>query len=349
MLNNIIITDNTEKTTDAFLSAQRATVSLLVTDDNVERCCLPHIPCLCDMPRVVIPSGEKHKSIESAERIWTALETVRAHRNSLVINLGGGLISDLGGFAASCFKRGIHFINIATTLLAGVDASAGGKTGVNFGGLKNQIGVFSWPEATIIGTDLLHSLPHNEILSGYGEMIKTAFIADAGLLEELTDVAASGIEATSVSRYIGQCATIKSRIVDEDPKECGRRKILNFGHTAGHALESLMIRRGTPLPHGICVAYGIMPALILSHIKFGLPADILSSYARLVRETMPLLTFSCDDYPALIELMHSDKKNNDEKIRFTLLKGVADPIVSQFAEEEEIRTSFDIARDYLGI
>lgn len=349
MKNNTVITDNTDRTTAEYLRSIDTEGALIVTDANVERLCLPRIACLRDIPRVTITPGEEHKTLASAEQIWEALERVQARRNSLLINVGGGLITDLGGFAASCYKRGIRFLNISTTLLADVDASSGGKTGVNFGGLKNQIGVFSWPEATIIGTDMLDTLPQAEVLSGYGEMLKTGYIADASLVESLEAVAVAGVTVERLRSLIGRCTEIKRSVVEADPKESGLRKILNFGHTAGHAFESLLIKRGTPLPHGICVVYGMMTALILSHIRLGLPSEILSRHARLLRATMPAIAFTCDDYPALLGFMHSDKKNDDTSVRFTLLRNIADPVTAQSIDDEKIRTSLDITRDYLGI
>ena len=221
--------------------------------------------------KVILSPGEDHKNIESAILIWKALEEAGATRHSLVVNIGGGLVTDIGGFAAATYKRGIRFVNIPTTLLGAVDAATGGKTGINFNGLKNEIGAFHLPSEVIISALPLATLSHREIVSGYAEMLKTGLIADEGLYRSLLDVDAVIADGTRLEGAMKRCVEIKEDVVRQDPTEKGLRKILNFGHTAGHAFESLAIERHKPLAHGEAVAHGMLVELILSHMLKGFP------------------------------------------------------------------------------
>ena len=272
----------------------------------------------------------------------------RATRHSCLINLGGGMVTDLGGFAASAFKRGIDFINIPTTLLSMVDASVGGKTGINFGGLKNEIGVFNESKFVILATQFLRTLDRENILSGYAEMLKHGLISDEKMWAELlrfmeddnwTD------RLSELSRLLADSVKVKERIVEEDPRERGIRKALNVGHTVGHAFESFSMNSQSPILHGYAVAYGIITELYLSVIKCGFPQDKFRQTVSFIRKHYGQLPITCDDYPTLLELMTHDKKNTSGKINFTLLGGIGDIRINQTATEEEIKEALDFYRE----
>ena len=255
------------------------------------------------------------------------------------------MVTDLGGFAASTFKRGIAFINIPTTLLAMVDASVGGKTGFNFGGLKNEIGVFNNARSVIIDTTFLQTLDQENILSGYAEMLKHGLIDcldhwSALLNYPIIPSSSSTLIAPLVSRSIA----VKQRIVLEDPTEKGLRKALNLGHTAGHAFESIALER-QPILHGYAVAYGLVVELYLSVIKCGFPTDKMRQTVRFIREHYGQMPVTCNDYPHLLELMHHDKKNLGTAINFTLLGDVGDIHINQTATEAEITEALDFYRE----
>jgi 3-dehydroquinate synthase len=267
-----------------------------------------------------------------------------ATRHSLMINLGGGMVTDLGGFAASTFKRGIHYINIPTTLLSMVDASVGGKTGINFGGLKNEIGVFNNADCVILDTTFLQTLDQENILSGYAEMLKHALISDENMWTEHILYSPLTSNLSPLTSMIAQSVAVKQRIVTEDPTEKGLRKALNLGHTAGHAFESLALER-TPILHGYAVAYGLVVELYLSCVKTGFPTDKMRQTVQFIKEHYGKMTVTCDDYPHLLELMHHDKKNEGSAINFTLLANIGDLRINQTATEEEIKEALDFYRE----
>lgn len=322
----------------------------ILTETNVLQAARMFEPPMVDEGEwsiIVVPSGEQHKNLETLSYIWTQL--AGASRKSLLCCFGGGMISDIGGFAASTFKRGIRHINIPTSLLAVCDASIGGKTGIDFNGAKNEIGAFAMPEAVIISPAPLTTLPKNEILSGLGEMIKTALIADKDLyVQLLSDENITG-NLKALYEAAAKCASIKCRIVAQDPNERNLRKVLNFGHTAGHALESLMLKRQIPVSHGVAVAHGILIALILSHTHNNLPSELIYSYAEnFLRPLYHPLPFTCEDYPELLRLMSRDKKNiAGADPMFVLLSDIGKPVTDIPIPPEEITTALDITRDLL--
>ena len=262
-----------------------------------------------------------------------------------MVNLGGGMVTDLGGFAASTFKRGIQFINIPTTLLAMVDASVGGKTGVNFGGLKNEIGVFQNADSVILDTIFLRTLDEENLLSGYAEMLKHSLISDAKMWAEHLNYTPLTTNSSPLTSMLAQSVAVKQRIVTEDPTEKGLRKALNLGHTAGHAFESLALER-KPVLHGYAVAWGLVVELYLSVVKCGFPTEQLHQTARFIKEHYGRMAISCDDYPRLLELMHHDKKNEGSAINFTLLGGIGDIRINQTASEDDIKEALDFYREY---
>ena len=215
--------------------------TFILVDETTEQLCLPLVAgfdCVRDAQIITIGATDQNKTLDSLSHVWTELQRGGATRHSLMINLGGGMVTDLGGFAASTFKRGLNYINIPTTLLAMVDASVGGKTGINFGGLKNEIGVFSCAKSVILDTTFLKTMDHENICSGYAEMLKHGLIANEEMLAELLNFDLDVIDYYQLSRMLADSVQVKERIVDEDPTEQGIRKALNLGHTIGHAFES---------------------------------------------------------------------------------------------------------------
>lgn len=326
---------------------------VVVTDQNVDNLVFPLLKdskVLKNSPNVVIEPGEDHKNLASVEKIWGELEKSGATRNSLVVNVGGGLITDLGGFSAATFKRGIRYINFPTTLLGAVDAATGGKTGINFKGLKNEIGAFHQPEEVIISSLPLQTLPQRDLMSGYAEMIKTALIADKNLYLEIFDVAKVRDDLSLLEKAMLQCVKIKEDVVAKDPKEKGLRKILNFGHTAGHAFESLSFETGTDLTHGEAVAHGMLVELILSHLVLGFDSKEVYLYANeILKPYYPKSGVACKNLTRILELMTHDKKNrNNSKVNFTLLKEVGVPEINQEPPVSEIQAALDIYCDIMN-
>lgn len=327
-----------------------------ITDVNTYKCCLPVLreqSNAVNTGRVIqINAGETNKDLHNLENVWKALQDAGATRNSVVVNLGGGVVSDLGSFAASTFKRGMRIINVPTTLLGAVDASIGGKNGINFNGAKNVIGTFTEPEATIISTDFLVTLPQQELLSGYAEMLKHALLESKEELAKLLNysVVYPIFDPDRLLSLIETTVHVKTRVVDSDFKENGMRKSLNLGHTVGHAFESLAFKRQSPIAHGFAVAQGLVVALILSHLRLGFPSDVLHNFAAYIRENYHAYDIECDDYPALLNYMHMDKKNTDTtNLNFTLLSDIGDVRIDQTVTDEEVKNALDIYRDLMGI
>ncbi len=345
----IISTDLTEDLKAAVGSCAHDRTFIL-TDNVTHDLCLPLLDgcgCLSGAHVITIPSGDTNKNLDSASLAWQQLQAKGATRHSLMINLGGGMVTDLGGFAASCFKRGIKFINIPTTLLAMVDASVGGKTGVNFGGLKNEIGVFNDSECVILSTDFLRTLDAANLRSGYAEMLKHGLISDTEMWAELVNFDLDSPDYALLSRMLADSVKVKERIVAADPHEHGIRKALNVGHTAGHALESWSMRHGCPVLHGYAVAFGIIVELYLSAAKTGFPADKMRQTVRFIRSNYGTLGITCNDYDELLELMTHDKKNTAGVINFTLLHGIGGIELDQTASKEEICEALDFFRETL--
>ena len=321
----------------------------VLCDETTESLCLPVISdfeCMRGAQLITIPATDTHKTLESLSHVWSELQRMGATRHSLMVNLGGGMVTDLGGFAASTFKRGIPYINIPTTLLSMVDASVGGKTGINFGGLKNEIGVFNNARSVILDTTFLRTMDHENICSGYAEMLKHGLINNEKMWAELLnfslELSVENLEA--LGTMVAESVAVKQRIVTEDPTEQGIRKALNLGHTAGHAFESLALER-KPVLHGYAVAWGLIVELYLCCVKTNFPQDKMHQTVAFIKENYGRMAITCDDYPHLIELMHHDKKNQDNSINFTLLGGIGDIRINQTATEEEIKDALDFYRE----
>ena len=348
MKQKVVISGNLERDLVSAISECEHDRIFVLTDETTQQLCWPKIKnfkALKDCTPIIIKATDTHKNLDTLAEVWQALSNGGATRHSLMINLGGGMVTDLGGFAASTFKRGIDFINIPTTLLAMVDASVGGKTGINFGGLKNEIGVFSDSRFVIINTQFLDTLDHDNICSGYAEMLKHGLISDEHTWAELVTFDLDTPDLSQLQRMVAESIKVKERIVEADPHEHGIRKALNLGHTMGHAFESFAMRRGTPILHGYAVAYGLISELYMSARKTAFPTDRMHQTVRFIRENYGTLNLTCDDYPTLIELMHHDKKNTSGIINFTLLGNVGDIRINQTANEEEIKEALDFFRE----
>ena len=382
----VVMSQNLEEVLTAAVADCEKDRLFILTDETTKALCLPVIKrydCLKGAQVITIGATDTHKTLDSLAHVWEALGEGGATRHSLLINLGGGMVTDLGGFAASTFKRGINYINIPTTLLAMVDASVGGKTGINFRGLKNEIGVFNNAATVILDTQFLKTLDAENILSGYAEMLKHGLIDSESHWGELVsfDFERNSEERIGNSeerivnseerignseerivnseerignsenswwmelqRMVEKSVAVKQRIVTEDPTEQGIRKALNLGHTAGHAFESFALKH-QPILHGYAVAYGLVCELYLSCIKTGFPTDKMHQTVNFIHEHYGKMSITCDDYPQLMELMTHDKKNVAGMINFTLLGGIGDIRINQTATKDEIYEALDFYRE----
>lgn len=323
----------------------------ILTDEHTQQLCLPTIAgfdCMKNAVSICIKAGDTHKNVETLVQVWKELGDNGATRHSLMINLGGGMVTDLGGFAASTFKRGIKYINIPTTLLAMVDASVGGKTGINFNGLKNEIGVFSPAQSVLIDTEFLKTLDRYNLLSGYAEMLKHGLISTTAHWAELLRFNMDIIDYKALQALVAKSVAIKEDIVEQDPYEKGIRKALNVGHTAGHAIESLALETNHPVLHGYAVAWGIVCELYFSHQKTGFPKDKLRQTLQFIKEHYGVFAFDCKQYDRLYEFMTHDKKNSAGIINFTLLGEIGDIRINQSTTKEEILNMLDFYREAMG-
>ncbi|MDD6853570.1 MAG: 3-dehydroquinate synthase [Prevotella sp.] len=348
MEQRIIISRNFETELATALTECEHDRIFVIADTTTTEKCWPLVKdffCLHGARLITIGATDINKNLDSLVSVWKLLQEGGATRHSCIINLGGGMVTDLGGFAASTFKRGLNFINVPTTLLAMVDASVGGKTGINFGGLKNEIGVFNDANCVILNTQFLKTLDDKNIRSGYAEMLKHGLISDEKHWAELVNFDISSPDLHKLAVMLGQSVKVKERIVDEDPREKGIRKALNLGHTFGHAFESFSLATPEPLLHGYAVAFGLIPELYLSAVREGFPQDKLRQTVTYIRENYGRFAITCDDYPRLIELMHHDKKNTGNEINVTLLAGVGDIHIDQTISEEEVKEALDFFRE----
>ncbi len=349
----LVISENLQNALNEAITACKHDKLFVLVDETTDQFCLPVVEgydCMKETQKIVIGATDSNKTLDTVSHVWEELQRMGATRHSLMINLGGGMVTDLGGFAASTFKRGIAFINIPTTLLSMVDASVGGKTGFNFGGLKNEIGVFNNAQCVILDTIFLRTTDRENILSGYAEMLKHGLINEEKMWAELLtfeglDKIEEGDNLMKLNRMVADSIEVKQYIVTEDPKEQGIRKALNLGHTAGHAFESLALQR-KPILHGYAVAYGLIVELYLCCVKAGFPQDKMRQTVNFIKEHYGRMAITCDDYPEIIALMHHDKKNIGTDINFTLLGDIGDIRINQTATEEEIKEALDFYREF---
>ena len=325
-----------------FLQKRNYTKLFILTDTHTGEHCLPvlqrALPPGLAYDLIEVTPGEAHKTIDFCIGIWRMLLDFGADRNSLLINLGGGVVTDMGGFAASTFKRGIDFVQIPTSLLAQVDASVGGKTGVDLDEVKNIIGTFTQPQAVFIHSKFIQTLDPRQIVSGFAEMIKHGLIQDKAYFKVLQAFSPDQIE----EKWIHRSVEIKNAVVMADPTEKGLRKILNFGHTLGHAIESYSLAQDAePLLHGEAIAVGMICEAFLAHRLCGLPKEDLEEITEYIRRVFPDYTYTSAIYPELLRIMQNDKKNVQGRISFSLLEAIGNCTYDVFPSEAEIIEALD--------
>ena len=317
----------------------------ILVDENTSQYCLPHLlnnlATEIEIEIIELEVGEIHKNIATCTEVWGALSELGGDRKSILINLGGGVISDLGGFVACTFKRGIDFINIPTTLLSMVDASIGGKNGVDLGNLKNQIGIIREPKAVIVDTQFLSTLPQNEMRSGLAEMLKHGLIFDKKYWDKFKNL--KNLQTEDLNQLIHQSIQIKNEIVCEDLTENGIRKSLNFGHTLGHAIESYFLENDskTSLLHGEAIAVGMILESFISREKELLTNEEYQEIKYIINDIFERVEFSQIDIEKIIELLIFDKKNEFGKVQFALLDGIGKIKINQESDNELIYKAFE--------
>jgi 3-dehydroquinate synthase len=318
-----------------------SSIFILVDEHTNEYCLtkfLPNLAVEISIEIIEIEAGEGLKNITTCVEIWNILSDLGADRKSVIINLGGGVITDIGGFIASTFKRGIDFINIPTTLLGMVDASIGGKNGIDLGILKNQIGVINVPKILLIDTNFLETLPQKEMRSGLAEMLKHGLIYDKKYWEQFLDL--SSLNFDDLDSLIYRSVEIKNEIVSQDPTENGIRKALNFGHTLGHAIESHFLETTTPLLHGEAIAIGMVLESYISAEKGLLSNAEFYQIKAVITSIFEQHQFTNIDVKTIQELLIHDKKNEYGKVQFALLNGIGKTSINQSVNNELINASF---------
>lgn len=335
---------------NSYIKATHPSIIFVLVDTNTHEYCLPNFLAQLESNDIVVevmemPEGEDHKTIDICTGVWEALSDYNADRKSLLINLGGGVVTDLGGFVASTYMRGIDYINVPTTLLAMVDASVGGKTGVDLGTLKNQVGVISEGSMVLVDTSYLSTLPQKHMVSGYAEMIKHGLIYDKAYWETLTNLEA--LDISHLDQLIYDSVIIKNKVVTDDPKEQGLRKILNFGHTLGHAIESYFLGNAdkTPLLHGEAIAIGMILEAFLSTKICGLPIKAYENIKEEILKTFSKVAIDTRDQAIIIDLLKHDKKNSYGKVKFVLLEAIGTPKIDCEVNNTLILEAFE---DYNG-
>ena len=352
MAQGITYTNHVGKALDNVLASIDYNKVFIIADDNTARLVVPRIGStkLEGAPVITIPAGEQGKNLDTLSHVWTQLGELGATRKSIVVNVGGGMVTDLGGFAASTFKRGIRFINCPTSLLATVDASVGGKTGIDFNGLKNEIGAFSLPLHTIISSCFLSTLPLQEIKAGYAEMLKHAMLNSHEHFSRLTtNDFDHPFDTDDFLDEIHASVNIKQRFADLDPHDIADRHALNLGHTVAHAFESLALKRGKAIQHGYAVAWGLVAETYLSHKLFTFPSADLYALARFVLDNYGAYHITCDDYDTLISFMSHDKKSHDGEINCSLLSACGQVHCDVAISHDHMKEALDIYRDLMHI
>ncbi len=316
----------------------------ILVDTNTHDACLPQFLSQLDSGNIQVevmemPDGEEHKTIDICMGVWEALSEYGADRKSLLINLGGGVVTDLGGFVASTYMRGISYINVPTSLLAMVDASVGGKTGVDLCALKNQIGVVSEGEMVLIDVSFLGTLPQNHMVSGFAEMLKHGLIYDKTYWNTLNNL--QNLDISDLDKLIYDSVVIKNNVVSEDPNEKGLRKILNFGHTLGHAIESFYLNTDVPLLHGEAIAIGMILEAYISSKICGLSEPELEEISTSILRTFSKVDINDAYIPQILKLMKHDKKNSHGVIKFVLLEKIGSPIIDCEVNEAVTLEAFE--------
>jgi len=336
-----IFTKNLGKNLTHFLEKKNYSQHFILMDENTHQLCLPplqqEVPELASAIRIKIYAGEEHKNIRAAEYVWQRLTEEKADRKAVLINLGGGMVCDLGGFAASTYKRGIDFIHVPTTLLSQVDAAIGGKNGIDFMNYKNQVGMFHEPAAIFIHDEFLSTLPIEQISSGFAEVMKHALLVGGKLWKRITPL--GDLKDVIWNELVEESMAVKLAIVEKDPKEKHLRKVLNFGHTIGHAIESWMMTEKKTTFHGHCIAAGMMGELYLSSSCLCLPEKKRNEALTVIKKHFPKIVFAENDFDALIDLMKQDKKNEQGTIRMALLRKFGSPVIDVEVDEMQIRNA----------
>ena len=343
----IIIDTDISSSLSEVLSKIQANKICVITDDNTYKHCLPQLNKLIQQKHtfvLTIGQGEKNKNIETLQSIWNFFQSNQFDRNALVINLGGGLLLDIGGFAAATYNRGIKFIHIPTTLLSMVDASIGGKLGFNFNGIKNQIGLFQVPEFVLINPIFLRTLDKRQLSAGWAEMVKHSLIDSEDHARKILKQTPLKIKDSEWEELIYNSLKVKNYYVTNDPYESGLRKALNFGHTAGHAFESLSIEKNEPLLHGEAVANGLMCEIYLSAQLLEFPKEKAEELIQTIRASYKTLAIDKKETNRMLKIMRFDKKNKNNKINFTLLNKIGEPLIDQYVSEEVIKKSLEYYR-----
>jgi len=323
----------------AFISEKKYSSVFLLVDENTNTHCAPlflsKLATTLPVEIVEIEAGETHKNMDTCLGVWNVLTELQADRHSLLLNLGGGVVTDLGGFVASCFKRGVDFVNIPTSLLGMVDAAIGGKTGIDLGVLKNQIGLFSEPEMVLVDADFLHTLPTRELKSGTAEILKYGLTADAAMYQQVRDG-----EKALFTDFIHRSIAIKNNIVLSDPTEKNTRKILNFGHTLGHAIESYFLASDrSSLTHGEAIAIGMVCECYLSSQLLNLPLELLQDIKNTVLKIYPKVAIEQTEFEDIFAFLKHDKKNTGGQVHFVLLSALEKPHLDCIVPKELLTKS----------
>ena len=319
---NVTLTQNIAATLkDYFADAKPSQIAVLVDENSLEHCYSLVKDVLPVHHLIEIQSGELNKNLETCAHIWEKMTNAHFDRKALLINLGGGVIGDMGGFCAATYKRGISFINLPTTLLSQVDASVGGKLGIDFRGYKNHIGLFQEPEQVFVYPHFIKTLPHEELRSGFAEVIKHSLIQDADYWPE---VRRQGLDVTDWTEHIAHSIKIKSSVVDADFKEGGLRKILNFGHTIGHAIESFYLETEQRLLHGEAIAIGMIAETFLSVKYCDMPEDQATQVSQFLLDIYDYREIDKQDEEAIVQLTLQDKKNEGGTVKASLLRQIGE-------------------------
>ncbi|MBI1286953.1 MAG: 3-dehydroquinate synthase [Flavobacteriales bacterium] len=309
--------------------------AIILCDSNTKRC-LEYLHVACpqtqDLPVIEMPEGERHKNLKTCEMVWYQLTEHGADRNTVLLNVGGGVVTDLGGFIASTYMRGIRFVQIPTSLLGMVDAAIGGKTGIDFGGLKNMIGTFARAEAALVDSNFLKTLPSRHYRNGLAEVLKHAFISDASILD---------LMYANEDELISRSVKVKMDVVARDEFESGERKKLNFGHTIGHAIESHLLETENPVLHGEAIAAGMIMESFISTKLTGLSEPELQEILQLTDSLFSRVSLSKTDWSEVKKLLIHDKKNKNGQVRFVLLKSIGEAITDQPVMEELLDQAFE--------
>lgn len=309
---------------------------IVITDEKIPT------NILSQYEKIIVPAGEQNKTIETVEIIWKKLLELKADRKTLVINLGGGVIGDMGGFAASTYMRGIKFVQAPTTVLSSVDASVGGKVGIDFAGIKNLIGAFNQPVAVIVDINTFDSLPDREFISGFGEIIKHGAIADSDYFEKVTSKDPREFTKAELLSIIKRSCEIKAEIISGDEKESGNRKLLNYGHTIGHALESASLETDNPLLHGEAVGLGMIAEAQISQAQGLCDQEVVNRLGAALSAAGLPIKLHIKDTQQIIDLISKDKKSEGGKVNWTLIKKIGEASINQSVSEQELKSALEV-------